>query len=317
MKIVKLKRRLARIRRDIKLYQYHLKRVSFKHVENKRIIICFNGVVPHGGFVDRLKGIISFYDIASQLGYDFFIQFNHPFKLSTFLEPQTVNHYIETNQVTFHVNDSVILNLVNDFNFKPETFFKNTSKKDFLVYSNVDYLPSMYPYLSLIELENKWRQHFNKLFKKSHLLETKLKDLVLGPYISIHTRFTGIMGDFTDSTNLLIPEESQENLLLVLKDRVNSILQKTDLPCFVFSDSRKFLNFISKETEVNILEGTPFHMDSFEVNNVIDVHLKTLIDFFMISGSEAVYFIKTPIMYKSAFSKYAAILGNKPFETLE
>ena len=44
---------------------------------------------------------------------------------------------------------------------------------------------------------------------------------------------------------------------------------------------------------------------------------ETLVDFFMIAESQNVYFLKINPMYSSAFSKYAAIIGNKTFIKIE
>ena len=61
----RLKTYLGQQRRNFKLMKFHMKQSKSKHPDaNKRIIVCFNGQVPHGGLVDRLKGMISFYDVA-------------------------------------------------------------------------------------------------------------------------------------------------------------------------------------------------------------------------------------------------------------
>lgn len=54
-------------------------------------------------------------------------------------------------------------------------------------------------------------------------------------------------------------------------------------------------------------------MDDFSNKSTLDKHLKTMIDFFMIVNCEATYFLRVDPMYYSSISKYAAIIGNRPF----
>ena len=85
----------------------------------------------------------------------------------------------------------------------------------------------------------------------------------------------------------------------------------------MFSDSINFIEYVRDKITIKTVEGNPFHMDNFEKTNDTNGHLKTLIDFFMISKSKKVYFLKVNPMYNSSFSKYAAIVGNTKFERLE
>ncbi|NJM79316.1 MAG: hypothetical protein HC854_06280 [Flavobacterium sp.] len=90
--INKLKKRLSLLYKRIKLLLFYLPKLTFnKTTSNKTIIICFDGVFAHGGFVDRLKGMISFYEVSKQLDYDFKIHFSHPFQLDYFFKPNEIN----------------------------------------------------------------------------------------------------------------------------------------------------------------------------------------------------------------------------------
>ena len=83
---------------------------------------------------------------------------------------------------------------------------------------------------------------------------------------------------------------------------------------YVFSDSIQFLDFIKLETNYIVLDGKPQHIDSNNNSNELNDHIKTFLDFFAISACEKVFLIRTKDMYNSAFSKYAAIVGNKEFK---
>ena len=80
----KLRRRISLIHKQLVFLLYYSTKIKWvsKPQDKKRIIICFDGLFPHGGLVDRLKGIISFYEVAKKLDYDFYIYFEHPFPLS-------------------------------------------------------------------------------------------------------------------------------------------------------------------------------------------------------------------------------------------
>ena len=313
-----LKKIVSQRLRYLKLLKHHLKQLSFSdNLNKKRIIICFNGVVPHGGLVDRLKGVISFYDVATTLDYEFYIQFNNPFSLQTFLEPNQYDWSIKNEAVTYNPTSTKIISIINDFDVNPFQIIEKSKANTFLVYSNIDYLSKMHKKLSDDELSEKWRNHFNTLFKKSDLLEQKLNKVSTQLFNSFHTRFTSIMGDFADTTSYVISESEKEVLLLKLKNKVTELTNISNLPYYAFSDSSIFLNYISKECSVNLIEGQPFHMDNFKGDSSLEAHLKTLLDFFMIAKSKKVYFLKADKMYDSAFSKYAAIVGDKPFQRIE
>ena len=93
MKIyLKLKSLLRNPIRSILLFFYHIKNISFfPATQQRQIIICFDGFSQHGGLVDRLKGIISFYETAKQTGFEFKIYHEFPYKLEAFLEPNQYN----------------------------------------------------------------------------------------------------------------------------------------------------------------------------------------------------------------------------------
>jgi len=125
------------------------------------------------------------------------------------------------------------------------------------------------------------------------------------------------MGDFVDSSVKNISEEEKLQLLKQLLEIINKTKAERSLPAYVFSDSINFVKHIQENTTVKVVEGNPFHMEKYSGNTAtIEGHLKTLIDFFMLSKSETVYFLNVGKMYHSSFSKYASIIGNTKFETL-
>ncbi|MGB6269798.1 MAG: hypothetical protein WBF67_12400 [Olleya sp.] len=317
MTLKKLKQFLSKQQKESIIFFHYLKHFSFKKPEQKQIVVCFDGLFTHGGLVDRLKGIVSFYQIAKVLDYDFKILFDNPFELSTFLEPNAVDWVLKRSEISWHPTQSKYLYLVNDFKANPLQIIKNSKAKQFYVYANIDYSKTTFPELKSQALENKWREDFNNLFKKSELLDHKLQAISSESYIAFHSRFTTLMGDFADTTTNILSEEDQEALSHQLLTIINRVIAKNDKKAYVFSDSINFINFIKKHTDINVVEGNPFHMDNFNKSDNLEGHLKTLIDFFMIAKSEKVYFLNVKPMYNSSFSKYAAIIGNTDFQVLE
>lgn len=314
--IKNIKKKLAKKAKQLKLKRFHAKQSSTKRYAKKRIIICFNGQIPHGGLVDRLKGIVSFYEIAKLLDYNFFIQFNNPFNLDAFLEPNTVDWTIFPEEVTYNSKHTELIYAINNFDINPLNRIKNSKAETFIVYANIDYLNKFYPQETTESRQEKWRISFNQLFKKSALLNQKLKGVEPDKYIAFHTRFTTLMGDFADTTSLVLSDNEKDNLVLQLQLKIQELLNNTNSKCYGFSDSINFLNTIKTKENIYLVEGNPFHMDNFDANASLEGHLKTILDFFMISESETVYFLKLGKMYHSSFSKYAAIVGNKPFKII-
>jgi hypothetical protein len=317
MKIKMLKRFLGKKKKSVMLFLHYVQYFSAKQPKTKQIVVCFDGVVPHGGLVDRLKGIISFYQIAKELNYDFKILFDNPFKLSSFLEPNNIDWNFSRKQIHWHPTKTKIIYLINNFGANPMQLIQNSSAIRFYVYANIDYSKSTFPELNQLQLEHNWRESFNALFKQSSHLSEKLNQIETKPFIAFHSRFTSLMGDFKDTTTKILPYRERE----VLCDKLLQLINKTILTeaqkAYLFSDSINFIAYVKDKINIKTVEGNPFHMDNFEKTKDTNGHLKTLIDFFMISKSEKVYFLKVNPMYNSSFSKYAAIVGNTKFERLE
>ena len=85
---------------------------------------------------------------------------------------------------------------------------------------------------------------------------------------------------------------------------------------YVLSDSIVFLDYIKNNTSFKVLEGTPKHVDIKNNDTSLASQTKTLTDFFFIASSNKVFLLKEKKMYMSGFSRYAAVLENKPFEVI-
>ena len=176
----------------------------------------------------------------------------------------------------WHPTKSKTLYLVNNFNVNPLKLIKNSKAKQFYVYANIDYGKTNFRDLNTEQLENKWRTDFNQLFKKSELLQAKLNEIATDPFIAFHSRFTTLMGDFKDTTTKILSKDQQNTLCNNLMTIINRVKTEQNKSAFVFSDSINFIKFVKQNTQVNTVEGNPFHMDNFINNNNIDGHLKLI-----------------------------------------
>ncbi|MBN2867670.1 MAG: hypothetical protein JXK08_03265 [Flavobacteriaceae bacterium] len=306
-----IKKYLAKQFYFLKWVMRYFKSISFSKPEQKQIIVCFDGVFPHGGLVDRLKGIVSFYQVAKTLDYDFKILFYNPFALDQFLEPNQVDWLVKPEAIKWHPFKDQFVHVVNDFNVNPIELIKQKKANRYFVYANIDYGRTLFPHLNEDELAHRWHTDFKLLFKISDLLNQRLQDIDTSNFIAFHTRFTSIMGDFKDTTSLVLSEGEQKQLKHKLLENIKTL--SANKTAYIFSDSINFINYVTENSSIKAVEGLPFHMDNFEKNTQIEGHLKTMIDFFMIAKSSQVYFLKTEAMYNSSFSKYAAIVGEAPF----
>ncbi len=315
--IKKIKQYLGVCYRKLWLTLNYIKYFSLKQEHTtKTIVVCFDGLVKHGGLVDRLKGIVSFYHIAKHLGYKFQIVFHDPFELSTLLEPNLINW--KPSRLKWHPIRSKILYLVNNFEAQPLALIQNSKAQTFYVYANIDYSVSIFPEIAAKQHEVLWREAFHALFKKSRLLEERLKMLQQQNYIAFHTRFTSILGDFRDTNTNMLSKEAQEHLKADLKTAIAHVTAKVNKEAYIFSDSINFITFITQNSNLKSIPGQPLHMDNLgQDNKALDGHLKTLIDFFMLAHSDTIYFLNLGEMYNSSFSKYAAMVGATKFERIE
>jgi hypothetical protein len=284
-------------------------------IAKPRIIFCCDGLFSHGGLLDRIKGIVSFYEVAKILDYDFYIYFNSPFQLNDFLEPNTVSWKIEDHEMNFSVFDTKIIYRMNDFDLNPIDEIKNSKAQNYLVYANVDYLAALYIHNSQQDNEILWRSNFNELFCKSSLLVNELVSLPSDKRLVFHLRFTSLMGDFRDTTQKILNIEERGLLIDKIIEKIKErVVHHPNEAIYILSDSRFFLAYIKKYTKYTVLAGDPEHLD-FVSDSAIShqSHLKTFSDFFFMSESNYIVAVRMDAMYTSSFSRYAAILGNKPF----
>lgn len=315
----KWKKKISLFQKYILIFIYYCRKISLSKGSDKgRIIICFDGLFPHGGLVDRLKGIVSFYEVAKLRDYDFYIHFSHPFSLTHFLIPNKLNWVINRAELKFNPFTTKIFYLMNNFDVDPLKKVKSCNAKTIFVYSNIDYLGTIYDKNTQAENNKIWHDNYTDLFSVSNELNKEIQSFPIEKRIVFHTRFTSLMGDFKDTTDRVLEESAKQILIEKVVKKICEIeILKSNKKIYVLSDSILFLNYIKSHTHFNVLDGSPKHIDIKNDKDDLSTHLKTFSDFYFMALSDEIYLLNIDSMHNSGFSKYAAIVGSKTFAVLK
>tara|TARA_B110000116_G_C16787147_1_gene561567 strand:+ start:1557 stop:2516 length:960 start_codon:yes stop_codon:yes gene_type:complete len=296
-----------------------LKRIDSDH--NKKLIFYCSDYSSSGGLTDRLKGIISAYQISIITNREFKIIYNQPFKLKKILDENHVKwHMSSPKEESKILRNSKHYNLMgrkNNHNFMKLINKIIMDKNDFIaIRINFDYSEIINNKFGNLNFE--WSYYFNKLFKYSKYTNKVLSDyLESNPSefsVGLHCRFINLMGDNIEKGK----ELSEENRLLLLEKIIKTI-QTISLESInkilLCSDSNKFLNEILQKDSVKrkiiIAKGKPKHSEKNIVSN-LELQ-KIILDFFLLSYCNSVYSITYDGLYPSEFPKYAAKLNSRKF----
>ncbi len=303
----------------IPLNKYSLDAPILPH-KNKRVICIYDGKSHNGGLADRLRGIVSVYEICKELNLDFKIIFNNPFKLTTFLIPNKIkwdNPNLELNYNTSITDTCYIVTLTGtDYEAqKQKKWFRKEFKKkyhEFHIRTNAFF--SYYGDFSTL---------FNELFMLSPKLQINIdkQKAILGTsYISTSFRFMNLLDDFNEISGIDIVLTKEEKEKLIAKNIAQLQLLHKKNPSkkiLVNSDSKTFLQKTTKLDYVYVIPGNITHIDGKNSSNEYETYEKTFLDFFMIANAEKIYLLRTGKMYNSGYPYAASKIYNKPFEKIE
>jgi hypothetical protein len=283
-----------------------------------------DGKLLHGGFADRLYGILSVFALCKNKNIPFKLYFVYPFDLKIFLVPNKYDWSINKNEISYNIRYSkimirtqTVLNAPTISDLKKDWFKKITPNKQFHFYSNAQNLEKINKYY-----DSNFTYHdlFNELFKPSEPFQIKLNTIInekLGKrYIGLHFRFKNSFGDFHEMS---FPElvEFDKNELLELCYRSITSFIKSDNMVFLSSDSQYFLNSISKRTNnVYFIPGDTILMD---YKAPLPIHEKSFLDFFILGSSCKIVSMITngKGLFKSNFCFFASQILNIDFEIIK
>jgi len=282
----------------------------------KEVIFMCDGKVQHGGLSDRLRGLISAYKVCKEAGIKFFVYFKYPFPIEDYLIPNHYDWRINADDISYNGRDSVPVFYIDvDEKKQDENFLKKKlqkiSKKQVHLYINASY---------------SWTNHtfgkyFHELFRFSDEFQQRIDACTkeIGcKYLGLTFRFMSLMGDFKDTVNNTLNEEEKKILLDKCIAELNKFKEKyPEYEKFlVTSDSITFLKEAVKLPFIYIVPGEVSHVDHVESGD-FEKHLRTFLDFFMLSGADRCFCLHSGDMYKAGFTKSAAMVNDVPFEFYE
>lgn len=289
----------------------------------------------HGGLTDRLRGMASAYKFASDHNLDFKIYHTSPFELQEILQPNNVNWVIGEKEISRNCEVA-----------KPVLLYREDFNNDSALERQLDSKHRQFHLYSCVDtVGEKFADYFNELFKPSPILEQELlhyRESLGESYTSISFRFQNKLGDFKEYTFKELPENDKRDLknaaMNVLKNEMShqvghdrsdatlscppvsghSPLVNETSKILVTADSPTFLAEVENLPNIVTVKGKSIHIDFNSSKNATD-YLKAFTEFFLISkASKAkLYRNRKYKTYPSNFPKYAALLGDVPYEIVE
>ena len=282
---------------------------DINRAKRQTLIFMVDGKWMHGGLTDRLRGMASAYKFAIEHNLDFKIYHTSPFLLQEILEPNKVNWLIDEKQIS--KNCSIA---------KPVLLYREDFDNDSALEHQLDKTHEQFHLYSCVDtLGNQFAEYFNKLFKPSALLTQEIEHYskLLGEnYTAISFRFQNKLGDFKEFTFKELPAKGKRELLNAALDVVRRKMAQNKI--LVTADSPTFLAEAAKIPNVVIVKGSSIHIDFNSSKKAVD-YLKAFTEFFLISKATQakLYRNRKYKTYPSNFPKYAASLGNVPYEIVE
>ena len=293
---------------------------SVKNSIGKRVVCIYDGKIKNGGLADRLKGIVSVYEICKEQNLDFKIIFTSPFYLTKFLIPNKVDWEIKEDELNYAPSCTGLcyINTLTGSEYEAEMqkkWFRKEFKKrykEFHVRTN-----------AIFSYNGNYSILFNELFKPSPKLHNsieKQKEMLGADYISTSFRFMNLLDDFNETVELhnKLTKKEQEELIARNIEQLQSLHDKNlDKRILVNSDSTTFLQTAGNLDYVYVIPGYITHIDGTNNCNEYEAYEKTFLDFFMIANAEKIYLLRTGQMYNSGYPFAASKIYNRPFEKIE
>lgn len=276
------------------------------------VIFMVDGKIHHGGMADRLRGLVSAYNISLELGFAFKIHFVSPYKLEDYLLPNTFDWTIKDNEISYNSKFSKVAYIrshtINPHRLKESIDRAKRGKyKQLHIYSNAEYFPR--PFSTC----------FAELFKKADDMQELInwnKSQIGYIYISVTFRFQQLLGDFKEGNFQVLDEKDANVLIDECLEAVNKIhkMHPEYKKVLVTSESPTFLNAVTQFDYVHVIPGDVQHID-FN-SSLIDrsVNLKSFVDLFMISEAEKSILVYSEPLYLSAFVRTGSLVSNNKYE---
>jgi hypothetical protein len=313
----RLSKLFHRQKQTLRRWAYPLQRglpLSFAEVPDREAIMMFDASTRYGGWIDRVKGIISVYELAQLTSRKLRVYAGPTFPLGDFLQPATFDWRTTLDELAWNP-------LATEFHVsrdRPSPEFqvlRDSHRRRLYIETNIDYLPQLHSELQAADVHQLWGQRFRELFALKTDFAAEVAAYKRSSAVALHARFTSLLGDFTDVVEHQLDEARRAELLEQCLDRVRKVASMEAGPVIVFSDSPTFLREAQRvAANVLTLPGTPAHID--HTHEARESLRKTLLDFYVMLSCERIILLRLGPMYRSKFSRYAAYISGAPFSEL-
>ena len=279
----------------------------------KTLVYMADGKWMHGGNTDRFRGMVSAFDFAEKHGMNFRIFHISPFPLQEVLLPNDVDWIISEDELSYNSDEA-----------KPVLLYRDDFDNIRALEKQIESSHHQYHLYSCIDsVGERFSELFHHLFKPSTLLEKQILHYrqVLGTkYLSVSFRFQNLLGDYQEYQFKELDTNGKERLGQAAISALDKIC--LDNPEYekilVTADSPSFLSKLSNDPRFVIVSGESKHID-FNPNQGPENFTKAFVEFFLISGAQKaiLYSNRKFHTYPSNFPKYAARLGNIPFQVFQ
>ncbi|MCL2328488.1 MAG: hypothetical protein FWC39_08250 [Bacteroidetes bacterium] len=270
----------------------------------------------HGGFTDRMKGIVSLFHFCVCSHIPFKIQYSYPFELSVFLQPNEYDWTVKKQEISYHRREALYMYLIGTAVAKRLKKIAKIPPKHIHAFANCDIVQQLNADFAT---QNTWGELFNKLFKPTELLQKEIDKhvkIINGNYICAVFRFQNLLGDFMEYDYKPVSNEEQ-NLLIEKCTKALVELQEEEncKKILITSDSVQFLTAVAHLEHIFAFPEKVVHIDCVD-NEQNSVYMKSFLDFYLLSKGEKIFSIGTQEMYPSEFPLYAAKVAGIPFERI-
>ncbi|MHB9293773.1 hypothetical protein Holit_02903 [Hollandina sp. SP2] len=133
-------------------------------------------------------------------------------------------------------------------------------------------------------------------------------------YIAIVFRFQQLLGDFTEKNYPELDDNSKKELINKCIDHIKEIHSENMYnKIVVTSDSISFLKEAANLNFVYIISGNIVHIDYSSSCIDKQTHMKSYIDYYMLSSAKKIYLVVDGQIYHSGFAYRAALYNDIPY----
>lgn len=312
--IARARKLLRRPKQLVRTYAYPLQHrlpLSLVPDRERRAIMVFDASSKYGGWMDRVKGMLSVYELARLSQRQFSVFAGATFPLAGLVEPATFDWRIAHGELRWHPL-MTRFHVSRDRKVAAFAALRDARARTLYVETNLDYFDALHPELDAPARQALWRTRYHELFRLAPALEREVAGIADEHAVAVHARFTSLLGDFRDITTRVLSPPERDALVHACTQRLRELLAQHAGRIVVLSDSVTFLRAAEAlDPRIVTVPGEPTHLDH---ERAVQAALhKTLLDFSVMCRCTRIIQLRLGPMYDSAFSRYAALVADVPF----